>query len=83
MLFVGIVTVATGMVGATWIQLGLTPDPRRSRRARALLLVGMIYITVPSVVTLNRASDAESAAHAGRCWPCPRRCGPTTRPTHT
>jgi hypothetical protein len=65
LLFVGIVAVATGMVAATWIQLGLTRDPRRSRRARGLLLVGMIYITVPSVVTLNRASIVESAAHAG------------------
>lgn len=65
LLFVGIVMVTTGMVGATWTQLGLTPDPRRSRRARGLLLVGMIYITIPSVVTLNRASIVESAAHAG------------------
>jgi hypothetical protein len=65
LLFVGIIAVATGMVGATWTQLGLTPDPRRSWRARGLLLVGMIYITVPSVVTLNRASIVESAAHAG------------------
>jgi len=65
LLFVGIIAVATGMVGATWTQLGLTPDPRRSRRARGLLLVSMIYISVPSVVTLNRASFVESAAHAG------------------
>ena len=65
LLFVGIVAVATGMVGATWTQLGLTPDPRRSRRARGLLLVTMIYITVPSVVMLNRAWIVESAAHAG------------------
>jgi hypothetical protein len=63
LLFVGIAAVAVGIVGATWTRLGLTTDPRRSRRARGLLLVAMAYITTVSVVGLNRAASAESAAH--------------------
>jgi hypothetical protein len=65
LLFVGIVTVATGMVAATWTQLGLTPDPRRSRRARCLLLLSVAYLNTLAVVALNRAADAESAAQGG------------------
>jgi hypothetical protein len=61
LLFVGIVAVALGMVGAIWTRLGLSADPRRSRRARGLLLVSMTYITALSVVTLNRSATAESA----------------------
>jgi hypothetical protein len=63
LLFVGIVTAALGMVGAAWTGLGLTTDPRRSRRARCLLLLSMAYITTLSVVTLDRAANAEAAAH--------------------
>jgi hypothetical protein len=63
LLFVGIVTVAVGMVGAAWTGLGLTTDPRRSRRARSLLLLSMAYITTLSVVTLDRAATAEAAVH--------------------
>ena len=62
-LFVGILTVAIGMVGAAWTGLGLTTDPRRSRRARGLLLLSMAYLTSLSVVTLDRAANAEAAAH--------------------
>lgn len=62
LLFVGIVAMAVGMVGATWTRLGLSLDPRRSRRARGLLLVSMAYITTLSVVALNRSAIAESAA---------------------
>jgi hypothetical protein len=64
LLFVGIVTAAAGMVGATWTRLGLTADPRRSRRARCLLLLSMAYMTGLSAVALNRTASAESAAHA-------------------
>jgi hypothetical protein len=63
LLLVGIVTVAVGMVGAAWSGLGLTTDPRRSRRARSLLLLSMAYVTTLSVVTLDRAANAEAAAH--------------------
>jgi hypothetical protein len=63
LLFVGIVTMAVGMVGAIWTQLGSSTDPRRSRRARCLLLVSMAYVTSLSVVALNRSAIAESAAH--------------------
>jgi hypothetical protein len=63
LLFVGIVAMAIGMVGAIWTRLGLSPDPRRSRRARGLLVVGMAYVTILSVVALNRSAVAESAAH--------------------
>jgi hypothetical protein len=63
LLFVGILTVAVGMVGAAWTGLGLTTDPRRSRRARSLLLLSMAYLTSLSVVTLDRAANAEAAAH--------------------
>ena len=63
LLFVGILTVAVGMVGAAWTGLGLTTDPRRSRRARSLLLLSMAYITTLSGVTLDRAANAEAAAH--------------------
>ena len=62
LLFVGIVTAAVGMVGAAWIRLGLSTDPRRSRRARGLLLLSMAYVTSLSVVALNRAASAELAA---------------------
>jgi hypothetical protein len=62
LLFVGIVTVAVGMVGAAWTSLGLSTDPRRSRRARGLLLLSMAYVTSLSVVALNRAATAELAA---------------------
>jgi hypothetical protein len=63
LLFVGIVTAAIGMVGTAWTRMGLTADPRRSRRARSLLLLSIAYITALSVVALNRAASAESAAH--------------------
>ena len=62
LLLVGIVAMAVGMVGAIWTRLGLSTDPRRSRRARCLLLVSMAYITTLSVVALNRSASAESAA---------------------
>lgn len=63
LLFVGIVTAALGIVGATWTQLGLTADPRRSRRARCLLLLSVAYLNALSVVAVNRAANAEAAAH--------------------
>jgi hypothetical protein len=63
LLFLGIVAAAIGMAGAAWTRFGLTTDPRRSRRARCLLLLGMTYMTALSVVALNRAATAESAAH--------------------
>jgi hypothetical protein len=62
LLFAGIVTVAVGMVGATWTWLGHTSDPRRSRQARGLLVVGVAYLTTLSVVALSRAQTTESAA---------------------
>jgi hypothetical protein len=62
LLFVGILTAALGMVGAAWTGLGLTTDPRRSRRARCLLLLSMAYITTLSVVSLDRAANAEAVA---------------------
>ena len=62
LLFVGIVAMAVGMVGAIWTRLGSSTDPRRSRRARCLLLVSMAYVTTLSVVALNRSAIAESAA---------------------
>jgi hypothetical protein len=63
LLFVGLITAALGLVGATWTQLGLTADPRRSRRARCLLLLSMAYLTTLSLVAVTRAANAESAAH--------------------
>jgi len=66
LLFVGIAAVAVGILGATWTRLGLTTDPRRSRRARSLLLVGMAYIITLSVMGLNRSASAELAAHGPR-----------------
>ena len=64
LLFAGIVAVAAGIVGATWTLLEHTGDPRRSRRARGLLVVGVAYLTTLSVVALSRAQSAESAALA-------------------
>jgi hypothetical protein len=72
LLFVGIVTVVVSMVGAVWVRLGLTNDARRSRRRRAMLVLGVAYITALSMVTLNRAAGPEAAAHehaAGFCEP--------------
>jgi hypothetical protein len=63
LLFVGIVEVAVGMFGATWTLFGLSMDPQRSRPARFLLLVSMAWITSLSVVALNQAAIAETAAH--------------------
>lgn len=62
LLFAGLVTVTLGIVGAAWTRLGLTTDPRRSRRARCLLLLGTVYLGGLSVVALNRAAGSESAA---------------------
>jgi hypothetical protein len=72
LLFGGIAMVAVGMVGVAWVRLGLTSDPRRSRRARSLLLLSVTYITALSLVAMTRATSAESAAHghaAGSCRP--------------
>jgi hypothetical protein len=88
LLFAGIIAVAVGMVGATWIRLGVITDPRRSRRVRGLLVVGMTYITALSGVGLDRAANAESAAHetgAGHvhatdsCEPSPAERGDAAR----
>jgi hypothetical protein len=88
LLFVGIVAVAIGMAGATWTRLGLATDPRRSRRARCLLLLSMVYITSLSLVALNRAAGAESAAHGhdtghvhatGSCQPSSAQLGTASR----
>jgi hypothetical protein len=73
---------------ATWIRLGVITDPRRSRRVRGLLVVGMTYITALSGVGLDRAANAESAAHetgAGHvhatdsCEPSPAERGDAAR----
>jgi hypothetical protein len=63
LLFAGIVAVAVGTVSATWTLLGITPDPRRSRRARCLLVLSIAYLTGLSAVGLDRAARAELAAH--------------------
>jgi hypothetical protein len=63
LLFGGIALVALGMAGVAWVRLGLTSDPRRSRRARSLLLLSMTYVSALSVVALTRATGAESAVH--------------------
>jgi hypothetical protein len=63
LLFAGIVTAAVGLAGAAWVRLGLAADPRWSRRARCLLVLGMAYVTTLSLASLNRAAIAESAAH--------------------
>jgi hypothetical protein len=63
LLFLGLVAAAVGVVGAAWIRFGVTVDPRRSRRARGVLLLSVAYITALSAVGLSRAASAELAAH--------------------
>jgi hypothetical protein len=94
LLFVGLVEVVVGMVGATWTLLGLTMDRRRSRPAACLLLVGMAWITTLSVVVLSPVAVAGSAtdraghvntsaddhAHVvGSCSPTPAQLGAAAR----
>jgi hypothetical protein len=88
MLFVGIVGVALGMVGATWTLFGLTSDPWRSRPARCVLLLVIAWYATLSVVAVNRAAGAEAAtdrsaaAHghqAGPCLPTPDQLGAAAR----
>jgi hypothetical protein len=43
--------------------LAVSVDPRRSRRARGLLLLSVAYITALSAVGLQRAATAELVAH--------------------
>ena len=92
LLFLGIVAAAIGVVGAAWIRLGASIDPRRSRRARGLLLLSVAYFTALSAVGLQRAATAELRAHghgpdhlhatdlaAGACQPTPAQRGAAAR----
>jgi hypothetical protein len=50
------------VVAAAWVRLAASIDPRRSRRARGLLLLSVAYISALSAVGLHRAATAELAA---------------------
>jgi hypothetical protein len=63
LLFLGIVAAVVGVVGEAWVRLAASIDPRRSRRARGLLLLSVAYISALSAVGLHRAATAELAAH--------------------
>jgi hypothetical protein len=74
-LFVGIVGVALGVVGATWTLFGLTIEPRRSRPARCVLLVVMAWYATLSVVTLDRTAVAESSTNGAALAHAPAGAG--------
>ena len=79
LLFAGIVAVTVGMVGATWTWLEHTSDPRRSRRARGVLVVGVAYLATLSVYSTRKAG-----ARPGQVWwaaPPMRQLHATPRPS--
>jgi hypothetical protein len=63
LLFIGVLTLASGTVGAAWTWLGVALNPRQSGLARRVLVVAVILATSVSLVTLRWAAGAESAAY--------------------
>jgi hypothetical protein len=62
LLFLGIVVVSVGLLGATWMQLGTVPDRHMLSRVRPVLIFSGLVATTVSLVTLGWAATIESSA---------------------
>jgi hypothetical protein len=87
LLFLGVVVVSVGLLGAAWLQLGTIPDRHLSSRVRPVLILCGLVATTFSLATLGWAANMESSAsvahvhgalpHAGSQGHATQPCLPT------